>query len=288
MPELPEVETIRRGLEKYLVGHKIQGVEVRVAKLFEGDAKNIIGARVKEIRRFGKGLVIDLSNRYSLAIHIKLTGQLIYRGKETKGVKVSREKVGDELPNKSTHIIFKLDKNAYLYYNDRRRFGWIRVVKTEDVSKMPFFKNMGPEPFPSAGSGQVKLTLELFKKIVGGKKTVIKPLLMDQTRIGGIGNIYANDALFLAGISPKRSAKQISKEEAKNLFNAIIEVMEKSFKYGGASELSFVNVLGHEGEYQEHALAYGRKGEKCSICGGKIEKIFLGGRGTFFCPKHQK
>src|SRR3989338_824304 len=172
MPELPEVETIRRGLEKYLVGHKILDVEVRVAKLFEGDSNKVIGARVKEIRRFGKGLVIDLSN-------------------------------------KSTHIIFKLDKNAYLYYNDRRRFGWIRVVKTEDVSKMPFFKNMGPEPFPSAGSGQVKLTLELFKKIISGKKTVIKPLLMDQTRIGGIGNIYANDALFLAGISPKRRAKQI-------------------------------------------------------------------------------
>jgi len=288
MPELPEVETIRRGLEKYLVGHKILDVEVRVAKLFEGDSNKVIGARVKEIRRFGKGLVIDLSNRYSLAIHIKLTGQLIYRGKETKGVKVSREKVGDELPNKSTHIIFKLDKNAYLYYNDRRRFGWIRVVKTEDVSKMPFFKNMGPEPFPSAGSGQVKLTLELFKKIVGGKKTVIKPLLMDQTRIGGIGNIYANDALFLAGISPKRRAETLSDEELSKLYKAVLEVMEKSFKYGGASELSFVNVLGHEGSYQEHALAYGKKGEKCSVCGGKIEKIFLAGRGTFFCPKHQK
>lgn len=281
MPELPEVETIRRGLEKYLVGHKIEDLEVRVAKLFEGDPKNIIGAKVIAIRRFGKGLVIDLSNKYSLAIHIKLTGQLIYRGAKTKGVKVSKEKVGDELPNRSTHVIFRLDKNAHLYYNDRRRFGWIRVVKTENVSEMPFFKNMGPEPFKD-------LTLELFKKIISGKKTVIKPLLMDQTRIGGIGNIYANDALFLAGINPKRRAETLSNQELTKLYKSVLEVMEKSFKYGGASELSFVNVLGHEGEYQEHALAYGKKGEKCSICGGKIEKIFLAGRGTFFCPKHQK
>src|SRR3990167_5561286 len=278
MPELPEVETIRRGLEKYLVGHKILDVEVRVAKLFEGDSNKVIGARVKEIRRFGKGLVIDLSNRYSLAIHIKLTGQLIYRGKETTGVKVSREKVGDELPNKSTHIIFKLDKNAYLYYNDRRRFGWIRVVRTEDVSEMPFFKSMGPEPFKD-------LTQELFEKILSRSGTAIKPLIMDQKKIGGIGNIYANDALNLAKIDPKRPARSLSLPEVKSLFNAVLEVLKLGFKYGGSSEVDFVNALGQEGSYQDHSRAYGRKGEKCPNCGGTIQKIFLGGRGSYFCEK---
>lgn len=281
MPELPEVETVKLGLQKYVVGYKIDDVEVRVAKLFEGNPKDVIGAKVVNIRRFGKGLVIDLSNKYSIAIHIKLTGQLIYRDGKTSKITLSK-KVGDKIPNQFTHIIFKLDKDAFLYYNDKRRFGWIRVVKTDDIIKMPFFKNMGPEPFKD-------LTLELFEKIVSGKQTVIKPLLMDQTKIGGIGNIYANDALFLAGISPKRRAKDLTSSEIKSLYDSILKVMEKSMKYGGASELNFVNVLGQEGEYQHHSLAYGKKGEKCSKNdGGVIEKTFLAGRGTYFCSKHQK
>lgn len=281
MPELPEVETVKLGLQKYVVGHKILDVEIRVAKLFEGDPKNIIGAKVIGVRRFGKGLVIDLDNKYSLAIHIKLTGQLIYRDDKTSKIPVSK-KAGESIPNKFTHVIFKLDKNAYLYYNDWRRFGWIRVVKTAEVSDMPFFKNMGPEPFKN-------LTEKLFLDIIKKSKTVIKPLIMDQTKIGGIGNIYANDALFDAGISPKRKADTLSVEEIKKLYGSILKVMEKSFKFGGASELSFVNVLGQEGQYQNHSLVYGHKGEKCAKDdGGIIQKIFLGGRGTFFCPIHQK
>lgn len=281
MPELPEVETIRLGLQKYLVGHKIEGVEIKVAKLFEGNSKDIIGAKVVGVRRFGKGLVIDLSNKYSIAIHIKLTGQLIYRDKKTNKFSLS-EKVGDRIPNQFTHVIFKLDKGAFLYYNDKRRFGWLKVIKTNELNNLSFFKNMGPEPFKD-------LTLELFEKIIAGKQTVIKPLLMDQTRIGGIGNIYANDALFLADISPTRRAKDLKPQEIKKLYDAILKVMEKGMKYGGASELNFVNALGQEGEYQFHSLAYGRKGEKCSKNdGGVIEKTFLAGRGTYFCPVHQK
>lgn len=280
MPELPEVETIRKGLSKYLVGHKIEDIEIRAPKIFEGDPKNIIDTKVVEIRRFGKGLVIDLSNKYSLAIHIKLTGQLVYRGDETKEIKISA-KVGESIPNQFTHVIFKLDKGAHLYYNDRRRFGWIRTVKTEDVVKMPFFKNMGPEPFKD-------LDLPKFNAVVSGKNTAIKPLLMDQTRIGGIGNIYANDALNLAKIDPKRPAKTLSPSEIKSLYNAIISVMEKGFRYGGASELNFVNALGQEGEYQFHSRIYGKKGKPCPNCGSIIQKIYLGGRGTFFCESCQR
>jgi formamidopyrimidine-DNA glycosylase len=282
MPELPEVETIKLGLQKYLIGHKIESIEIKVPKLFEGRVENVVGARVKDIRRFGKGLVIDLSNGYSIAIHIKLTGQLIYRGKGTEKIRVSREKVGDEIPNQYTHIIFELDKGSFLYYNDRRRFGWIRVIKKEDISKMPFFKNMGPEPFKD-------LTFELFDKIISGKQTAVKPLLMDQARIGGIGNIYANEALFVSSIAPTRSAKTLNDKEKKDLYDAIHKVMGKGMKYGGASELNFVNALGQEGEFQNHTLAYGHKGEKCTKNdGGIIQKTFLGGRGTYFCPKHQK
>jgi formamidopyrimidine-DNA glycosylase len=280
MPELPEVETVRLGLTKYLVGHKITEVNILAQKIFEGDSKLIIGSKVIGIRRFGKGLVIDFDNKYSLAIHIKLTGQLIYRDGKTKDIPVSPQKV-KTLPSNATRVIFKLDGSAILYFNDLRKFAWIRVVKTDMVGEMPFFKNMGPEPFKD-------LTESLFEKIISSSRISIKPLIMDQTRIGGIGNIYANDALFLAGIDPRRRANTLSKDETKKLYKAILSVMEKSMKYGGASELNFVNVLGQEGEYQMHSLVYGKKGKSCTVCGATIEKIFLGGRGTFFCPKHQK
>lgn len=281
MPELPEVETIRLGLQKYLVGHKIESVEVKVPKLFEGAPKDIVGARVTDVRRFGKGLVIDLSNGKSLAIHIKLTGQLIFRDEKTSKLPVSEEKVGT-LPSTATHIIFHLDKGATLYYNDRRRFGWIRAVNTSKVSEIPFFKNMGPEPFKD-------LTLEVFENLIKRSNTAIKPYIMDQTRIGGIGNIYANDALWLSDIDPRRKAKTLTSAEIKKLYDAVLSVMEKSLKFGGASELNFVNVLGQEGSYQNHSLVYGREGQKCQKNdGGTIKKFFLGGRGTYCCEEHQK
>lgn len=281
MPELPEVETIRRGLEKYSVGHSIQKVEIINPGPFQGEVKNVEGARILSVRRIGKGLIIDLSNKYSLGIHIKLTGQLIFRDPQTQKIPVSPQKVGT-IPNKFTHVIFHLDKDAILYYNDQRRFGWIKVVKTEEIASLPFFKSMGPEPFKD-------LTQEKFEEIVAGKQTKIKPFIMDQTKIGGIGNIYANDALYRAKIDPRRPAKSLNKEEVKLLYESIIKVMEKSFEEGGASELSFVNALGQEGNYQRHSLVYAKPGKPCSRKdGGIIKRIALGGRGTFFCEVCQK
>ncbi len=280
MPELPEVETVKLGLQKYLKGHKFVDVNILSKGIFEGDPKEIIGAKVIEIRRFGKGLVIDLDNKKSLAIHIKLTGQIIYRDPKTAKIPVSPQKV-KTLPNNATRIIFKLDRDAVLYFNDLRKFAWVRVVDTDKVMEMSFFKNMGPEPFKD-------LTYEKFEKIISNSKIVVKPLIMDQTRIGGIGNIYANDALFLAKIDPRRRANTLSLPEIKALYDAVLKVMEKSMKFGGASELNFVNVMGQEGEYQMHSLVYGKKGKKCLNCGKEIKKIFLGGRGTFFCENCQK
>ena len=183
-----------------------------------------------------------------------------------------------------------LDKNAKLYYNDQRRFGWIKVIPTDKVMDLPFFKNMGPEPFArETGSGQADLTLSIFKKILENKNTKIKPLIMDQAKIGGIGNIYANDALFRARIDPSRPSKSLSRQEAKLLYDSILAVMEKSFKEGGASELTFVNVLGQEGNYQRYSLVYGKGGKACPRGdGGIIKRIAIGGRGTFFCGECQK
>lgn len=288
MPELPEVETIRLGLQKYLVGHKITAVDVKLKRIFSGNPKDIIGSKIIKVERFGKGLVIEFENGYALAIHIKMTGQLIYNDltfRRDKNIQISSDKVG-QIPNKYTHVIFTLDQDAMLYYNDIRQFGWLKIVKRSEIKNLPFFKALGPEPIPS--SGQKALSYEEFEEILSNSNLSVKPLIMDQKRIGGIGNIYANDALFLAGIDPRRKAKEVNKIEAKKLFDAILEVLNRGLKYGGASELTFVNAIGGEGKYQNHFLAYGKNKEKCSICGTNMEKIFLGGRGTFFCPGHQK
>lgn len=288
MPELPEVETLRLGLQKYVLGHKILDAEILHPKVFQGEKENIIGAKITEVRRVGKGLILRLSNGYCLAIHIKLTGQLVYRGDKTKDILLS-PKVGKALPNNFTHVIFTLSKltaksqtpTANLYYNDQRRFGWIKVVKSSEVNKLPFFRDMGPEPFKD-------LTFARFKSILEKKTTKIKPLLMDQTNIGGVGNIYANDALFRAGIDPRRAGKSLSAEELKKLYDSILFVLKKGIESNGASELSFVNILGQEGEYQNHTLVYGKRNKPCpNNCGGKIHFIRIAGRGTYYCPACQ-
>ncbi|MCH7640697.1 bifunctional DNA-formamidopyrimidine glycosylase/DNA-(apurinic or apyrimidinic site) lyase [Patescibacteria group bacterium] len=315
MPELPEVETIRRGLEKYLVGsprrvksrprprglrdggalrgHKITKVEVRWRKSLPKDEGKLVGGKVEKIRRFGKVLSIDLDNGYSAVIHIKLTGQLIYRGPNLKFPSQLSKKVVGGVPGlpakaskmragKHTHVIFNLDRGGKLYYNDVRKFGWIKVVKTSEVRNIDFIKKLGPEPFDG-------LTLKKFREIVSSTKRAIKVLLMDQSKISGVGNIYASDALWLAGVNPRKEAKKLRNEEIKKLYEAILKVLKEGLKRGGASELSFVTPDGKEGTYQEHFLAYGRKDEPCGRCHkAKFKKIKLGGRGTYYCPVCQK
>ena len=279
MPELPEVETIRTQLETFLKGHTVRSVEVKNPKIFSGDEKKMVGGKIIAVRRFGKVTVIDLSNAYSIVSHIKLTGQFIYRS--PKPLPLSPKVVGG-VPGKHTHVIFKLDRGGALYYNDVRRFGWIKVVKTDQVENVPFIQKLGPEPFG-------KLTLEIFRTILSKSSRPVKVVLMDQEKIGGIGNIYANDALWLAKISPKRKANSLSAAEQKDLYEAVLEVLKQGLKWGGASELAFVTPDGKEGKYQDHTLAYGKQGTLCTRCKkGTFQKYFLGGRGTYVCPTCQR
>jgi formamidopyrimidine-DNA glycosylase len=288
MPELPEVETLKLGLKQYLVGHKILSVEVRAPKIFSGDKKNIIGAKIIGLKRIGKGLIIELDNDFVLTVHLKMTGQLVYRDQKTKNLTLSLKVGGPTLPSKYTHVIFTLDKGAFLYYNDLRRFGWIKIVRRVDLPKVPFFKDMGPEPKVGSDLAGKELTFVYFKDVIQKANQPVKLVLIDQKRIGGIGNIYANDALFKARIDPRRRGKTLTDEEIKNLYDAIFYVLKKSLEYGGSSDENYVNALGQEGNYQNHALVYGREGEKCKLCPGVIQKIMLGGRGTYFCPECQK
>ncbi len=282
MPELPEVESMRLQLAKYLKGHKILSVEVKNRKTFQGDENKIIGGKIIGTRRFGKVSVIDLSNGYSIITHVKLTGQYIYRGPNLKNPGKLSSKVVGGIPGTHTLAIFDLDKNGKLFYNDVRRFGWIKVETTKDVENEPFIKKLGPEPFKD-------LTLEKFRKTLSKTSRAIKVVLMDQTKIGGVGNIYANDALWLAKINPKTSAKLLNNQASKLLFESILHVLKEGIKHGGASELAFVTPDGTEGNYQNHTLVYGHTGEPCERCHkARIEKYFLGGRGTYWCPNCQK
>ena len=288
MPELPEIETVKLGLQKYLVGHKIEKIEIKIPKMLAGPQKQILGTKITKIKRIGKGLIIEFDNGFVLAVHFKMTGELVFQDKNTKGLSLSKKVGGEILPSKYSHIIFTLDKGAMFYYNDIRQFGWMKILKKDDLMQMPFFSQMGPEPKVSSDFSGKELTLDYFKNVLLKSNLAVKVILMDQKKIGGIGNIYANDALFLAKIDPRRKGKSLNATELKKLYDAIFAVIKKSLRLGGSSDENFVNALGQDGNYQKHALVYGKQGERCSICNGIIEKVQLGGRGTYFCPKHQK
>jgi formamidopyrimidine-DNA glycosylase len=295
MPELPEVETIKLQLAKYLVGHTIDSVEIpnvssRAGRGFQiPNYEKIIGGEVTGTRRFGKVSVIDLSNGYSILTHVKLTGQFIYRGPNLPKPYTLSAKVIGGVPGPHTLVIFKLDHDGILYYNDVRRFGWIRIEKTEEVENEKFIAKLGPEPPVVKDFTGKFLTLELFQQILSKTSRAIKVVIMDQAKMGGVGNIYATDALWLAGIDPKRKSLSLSISETKKLYGAIITVLKEGIKWGGASELAFVTPDGTEGKYQNHTLAYGHTGELCPNCKkAKFEKYFLGGRGTYVCPNCQK
>ena len=286
MPELPEVETIRLQLNKFLVGHKIEEIEVKVAKMFSGEKNKAIGTRISGTRRFGKVLVIDLDNGYSILFHLKLTGQLIYQGPNlptTNDQRLMSPKILGGVPGKHTHIIFHLDKGAKLYFNDVRKFGWVKVVESKELTVgSKLLGNLGPEPMKD-------LTLEKFKQILSKSSRPVKIILMDQAKISGVGNIYANDALFLAKIRPERKASSLIAVEAEVLLRNIEKVLKKGIKTSGASDQYYVTPDGSEGQYQEHFLVYGQEGNLCKNCKKqRIRKTFLAGRGTYFCPGCQK
>lgn len=288
MPELPEVETMRMQLEKFLVGSKISDVQIKTPS-YELDKDKLIGGEVIKVRRFAKVSSIDLSNGYSILTHVKLTGQFIYKGPKHKTTEPISKKVVGGAPGPHTHIIFEFSDGGKLYYNDIRKFGWVRVIKTSDVENEKFVKTLGPEPHIAKGFSGGVLTFDYFSKLLSKSKRNIKVLLMDQSKIGGVGNIYANDALWLSNISPKRTSNTLSDNEAKKLYGAIETVLKAGLKYGGASELAFVTPDGKEGEYQNHTLVYGHQNEICKNCKKtKIEKFFLGGRGTYWCSNCQK
>lgn len=274
MPELPEVETIRRSLEEKIKGKTLVGVEVSLEKMFKGtvseDPKDgISGRKIKSLERRGKYLIIHLTGGMAMVIHLRMTGQLMYCSPEIEKAK-------------HTHVIFHLDDKCELRFTDQRQFGKVQLVPEKELDSISGLKSLGVEPFSS------EFSREWFKKELRNKRTKIKPLLLDQTFVAGIGNIYADEALFRAKINPERVAATLSPREASKLFMTIREVLEEGINNKGTSIKDYIDGEGQQGNNQNNLRVYGRDGQPCMKCGKTIEKKSIGGRSSHFCPKCQK
>lgn len=278
MPELPEVETIKRGLSQFIIKKKLVRTTILCDKSFIG-APTI--GKVKALRRFGKALIIDLDNNKSLMIHLRMTGQLIYDGKEHYAAGHPSDNFTAQLPNKQTRVILEFDSGT-LYFNDQRKFGFIKVLPTEEVEHDSFVKKLAKEPWSMTSA-------ELYDKLQQHKNSCIKATLLDQMIICGLGNIYADESLFAAKIHPARKSGSVTKKEAALLLAAARDVMDKSIASGGSTMATYVKADGTKGDYLEKfAQVFRNEGKPCPRCGTKIIKTKVAGRGTHLCPKCQE
>jgi formamidopyrimidine-DNA glycosylase len=286
MPELPEVETTARILKTKLVGKKISDIKIFSPKQFPDNPKLVIGSKITDVKRRAKILVIYL-DKFVLTAHLKLTGQFVYADK-TEGEKaVFGHPIplsgGNSLPGRSTRVVLKFTDQSALFFNDLRKFGWIKIL-AKNKFNIETFSQLGVEPFSD------KFTSKALKLMFDKTKRAVKTVLMDQKIIAGIGNIYANEALFFAKIHPQRPANSLSKKEIDLLKKAVLKVLEKGIANQGtsAADDAYIKPDGSKGKNQNYLSVYQKTGKDCIYCKGKIKKITIGGRGTFFCPICQK
>ncbi len=363
MPELPEVETVRRGLQELVIGRKIKAVEhdtpgtpsqtsssgskslnsgqnlpenrqhsygyasssransdselnnlsqeerpATVSKSFPNaaaDVKNfLIGATIIDVRRRAKVLLIDLSSEYTLVIHLKMTGQLVFRGIKPSatsragqaawsveqtdgevrwGAGHPNDSLIGELPDRSTRVTFTFTDGSHLYFNDQRKFGWVRLMPTIEVPNIDFMQRVGPEPL------EHDFTPEQFaERFKRRAKSPIKAALLDQTVVAGVGNIYADESLWGAKIHPLRPVASITKKEFKILYSELRDVMNLAIEKGGSTDRNYVNAEGKKGSYIDFARVFRREGKPCPRCGTTIIKFKAAGRGTHICPHCQR
>lgn len=288
MPELPEVETVRRGLAHLLPGRKIFAVSHDNPKSFPNTPADIeqflIGAKVTEVKRRAKVLLIELDSKYSLVIHLKMTGQMVFVGDQQRfGAGHPNDSLINTLPDKSTRVTFEFDDGSRLYFNDQRKFGWVRLLATAEVPYIDFFKKVGPEPLAADFT-----PTEFMVRLQRRKNTTIKAALLDQTVIAGVGNIYADESLWGAKIHPSTLVKNISTAKLNKLFTALRSVLQLSIDKGGSSDRNYVNAEGKRGSYLTFANIFRREGKPCPRCATIIIKTRVAGRGTHICPRCQK
>jgi len=280
MPELPEVETIRKEAQEALKGLKIKKVKVLDPKPVKSQKREFedLKGSIKGVRRFGKILVIDLISKKSILVHLKMTGQLVYEGRKKFAGDLKKGSL--EVPNKYTRLIFYLNKGK-LYFNDLRKFGYLKLVATDNLKKTPEIKNLGLEPLDKGFNS------DFLQQVLEKTKRPVKVVLMDQGKIAGVGNIYANEALFWAKVRPQRPANTLTKRETKRLVESVRKVIKEGIALKGASENTYVDLFGAKGSFMKKVMVYQRAGKRCYLCGARIKKIVLGGRSSFYCPKCQ-
>jgi len=274
MPELPEVETVRRGLETYVVGQTISTITVHNTKVIHHETKQLEKKQIRHARRKSKLLILDVDGGYSIAIHLKMTGRLIFEDPQYPEHKKDWE--FDYATNKHTHVVLTFQNGSRLYFNDYRRFGTVDIIPTSEIETLSYIKNLGKEFF-------VNLSSQDFIQILSKSSRAIKTLLLDQTKIAGVGNIYANEALWLSHIHPETPSRAISVSQGRALYAALEERMKEALTLGGASSDNFRDLFGSIGHAQDNFLVYNKEKTPCRRCGTLLEKYFVGGRGTYIC-----
>ena len=276
MPELPEVQTVIKGLRPLIVDKKITDLEVREENLIGYPdisiaelKQKLIGAKIESISRRGKYILIKLDIDKILVIHLRMTGKLLVKEVE-------------EYRDKHTHVIFSLDDGQEIRFNNVRKFGRIYLIDPDYPEQAGGLATLGPEPLSE------QLSLKDFKKLFDNRRGIIKSLLLNQKFIAGIGNIYADEILYLSGIKPERKADTLTEEEKEKIYYNMRDILEKGIIYGGTSFSDYVNAFGEKGSFQAELKVHQREGEDCHICDSEIKKKKIGGRASYYCPKCQE
>ncbi|MFA5169414.1 MAG: bifunctional DNA-formamidopyrimidine glycosylase/DNA-(apurinic or apyrimidinic site) lyase [Candidatus Paceibacterota bacterium] len=289
MPELPEVETIVRDLNREVRNRTFLDIWTDAKSLIKKDTlesfkKKIIGKKIIKVRRRAKNILIDLSDGYVLLIHQKIAGHLLLGEWELKGGKWIAKKEGplsNDPINGFLHVVFQMDDKRQLALSDVRKFAKVELWKKEELENSKEFKELGPEPL------EKDFTLDRFRELFKKKKGKIKQVLMDQNFISGIGNIYASEILFEAKIHPEEDVSKLDENDLKRIYNATQRILQRSIELRGDSFSDFRTLYGEKGKNQEIVKVYQKEGEKCPRCGGLVKRIKQGGRSSFFCPKCQ-
>lgn len=289
MPELPEVETVRRGLSELIVGRKVRmASHIESPKSFPNSPADVttflIDSKIINVRRRAKVLLIDLDSEYTLVVHLKMTGQLVFRAKGVAfGAGHPNESLIGALPDRSTRVVIEFSDNSHLFFNDQRKFGWMKLFPSLEVPNIDFMKKVGPEPLEDGFTADV-----FYERLQRRKNTTIKAAILDQTVLAGVGNIYADEGLWGAKIHPSTRVNKVTKERITDLWRELREVMNLAIEKGGSTDKNYVNAEGKRGSYMDFARVFRREGQPCQRHPDVlIEKIRVAGRGTHICPACQ-